>query len=498
MIDEALDREAIPEEIARSKTTPMAQSIEVSGEVVVRERADGPTEPDRNVSVEVSDAETGPVVIRDRPPTEDAAPATVEDAASQPILLERRRDADVVVLDTKKKARPPTDVRPRVDRRTEVGLGAIGGPRSQRDTEAGGVPVIDEVDQPTGRRAIADADPTRVDAHAAPPGEDTSSDEILAAPPSPVHDDDTSPVAAVPPASSKPPPPSGHIPLAGVKPATRSPDDDDDEDITDVVQGGTPTTVMSAVELDEVIPGRSVDVVPAHLAKRHADYDPVDDGWGPPGTTIPPPLLGAIPGSVEPASGVIPMPNLDSQPLMVAPPSPPERVPSRSHTSSETGLTRALERATSRVLELIRSLDHARERDEVVDAMIAHLSETHRRAGFLATRGGELSLFSIKPTIDVIPPDALRLDRPSTLQDVVGTRLPYRGPMHDDASRTFLTAVLGTCPPEILLVPITVRERVVGVLFGEHRVRHTFDDQLALAGRAAGAALERILKAKRG
>ncbi len=70
--------------------------------------------------------------------------------------------------------------------------------------------------------------------------------------------------------------------------------------------------------------------------------------------------------------------------------------------------------------------------------------------------------------------------------------------MHDEASRTFLSAALGACPPEILLVPITVRERVVGVLFGEHRLKHTFDDQLALAARAAGNALERILKARRG
>ena len=57
---------------------------------------------------------------------------------------------------------------------------------------------------------------------------------------------------------------------------------------------------------------------------------------------------------------------------------------------------------------------------------------------------------------------------------------------------------LGACPAEILLVPVTVRERVVGVLFGEHRQRHTFDDQLALAARAAGMALERILRARRG
>jgi len=69
--------------------------------------------------------------------------------------------------------------------------------------------------------------------------------------------------------------------------------------------------------------------------------------------------------------------------------------------------------------------------------------------------------------------------------------------MHDDASRNFLAATLGACPAEILLVPVAVRERVVGVLFGEHRLLHTFDDQLALAARAAGMALERILKQKR-
>jgi hypothetical protein len=90
----------------------------------------------------------------------------------------------------------------------------------------------------------------------------------------------------------------------------------------------------------------------------------------------------------------------------------------------------------------------------------------------------------------------MRLDQPSTMQDVVGTRLPYRGPMHDDASRSFLSTVLGASPAEILLVPVALRERVVGVLFGEQRLRHTFDDQLALASRAAGQALERILKTR--
>jgi hypothetical protein len=181
---------------------------------------------------------------------------------------------------------------------------------------------------------------------------------------------------------------------------------------------------------------------------------------------------------------------------MVAPPAPPEHA--RPHTITQAGILRALEQATERMLDLIRDLERATDRDAVVSMMIGYLAETHRRAGFFAVRGGELSLFSITPNLVVMPAATVRLDRPSTLQDVVGTRLPYRGPMHDETSRMFLQSVLGVCPPEILLVPITVRERVVGVLFGEHRLRHTFDDQLALASRAAGNALERILKSKRG
>ena len=278
---------------------------------------------------------------------------------------------------------------------------------------------------------------------------------------------------------------------------TALPDDDD---------GLGPTTaVMSAVELDAAIPERSAEVIPGHLqGGRHAFPDDTDDGWGPPGTTIPPPLLGAIPGSDDDAvPGRIPMGDMESAPLIVAPPSPPEASRSSPSITAPSDAVHALEEATSALLALIRELEHATTRDDVVGMMIDHLAATHRRAGFFVIKAGptkgstELSVFAITPRPATAPIATLRLDRPSTLQDVVGTRLPYRGPMHDDDSRTFLASVLGNAPAELLLVPIAVRERVVGVLFGDHRVRHTFDDQLALASRAAGQALERILKAKR-
>jgi len=467
-------------------------------------------------TIEVSDEASAGVVIHDR---------FYDPEESKPILLERRRgsppppigdqdpttitnrapsndepepepepepDDEVVVLDEARKkkpssppagtptakgmvpappivAKPSIGAAPRSDRRTKMGVAVPTTTRSHRDTEeAPGIPEEYD-DRPTTAEANNDDDDA---------SDGTPTDEMAATQPSP--DDDTNPHILAPPPRP-----------ARMVASQRPPSDDGDDD-------GRITGVITSRDLEP--PARSAET------SRQIDYDPIDDGWGPPGTTIPPPLLGAIPGSEDDvAHGAIPMPNMDSAPLLVGPPSPPEPTRSNPHITldkSGQSLVQALELATSRAIDLIRLLEHARDRDEVVAAMIAHLAETHRRAGFFSiktspTKVTEISLFQMMPKPPSLAAATLRLDRPSTLQDVVGTRLPYRGPMHDDASRTFMTSVLGACPPEVLLVPVAIRERVVGVLFGEHRMSHTFDDQLAMAARAAGMALERILKAKR-
>ena len=448
-------------------------------------------------TIEVSDEASEGVVIHER-----------YDRESEPVLLDRRRpsdppttvtqrapssaddpdDDDVVVLDAKK----PFTRTVRPARPTVVGIGALPAvTRAHRDTEAG-MPDLD--------------DPTGVDTPVVAPGPDDPSSDEIAAPPAPARDDTSLHNLAEPPK-----PTSSRAAMAPARKHAPTVDDLDDDDDDDDDDRGPATSVMSVVELDDAIPQRTADIVPAHLAtKRNVvapiDHDEVDDGWGPPGTTIPPPLLGAIPGSADDdVPGRIPVSNLDTAPLIVAPPSPPDaaRGAPAAELAPQTP-SRAHEDATSRLLDLIRMLEHATDRDGVVGMMVAHLAETHRRAGFFVVKPGaakgitELSVFSIEPRPLTLPFATLRLDRPSTLQDVVGTRLPYRGPTHDEASRIFLAGVLGVAPVEILLVPVTVRERVVGVLFAEHRLRHTFDDQIALAARAAGVALERILMAKRG
>lgn len=473
---------------------PTMEVTERSGEMRVLVRPEPSAAPSR--TIEISEETSAAVVITDRPDRDDGD--------SQPILLERRRpsdqpattlarapvvedgddDGEVLVLQARKPKLTPS----RAARHTQIGIGALPAQtaqttRTHRDTETSAIPdVLD--DGPTAAEAMGADDPTILTTPA-PRGGDDTSDETLAAPPSP---DDTKSLPAAPPRPGRP-----------------GTEDDDDEN----PHSGRTTQVMSVIELDAAIPHRTADVVPAHLAKRPAprpsakpiDYDELDDGWGPPGTTIPPPLLGAVPGTDDDADGEppadpgrIPVSNIDAAPLIVGPAVPPQRDASGGAQTP----ARALEEATSRMIELIRALEHAHERDEVVAVMVDHLAETHRRAGFFVVKRDELSVFTITPRPGTMPFATLKLDRPSTLADVVGTRLPYRGPIPDEPSRQFLATALIVCPPEILLVPVTVRERVVGVLFAENRTRHTFDDQLAFASRAAGMALERVLKSKRG
>jgi hypothetical protein len=433
-----------------------------TGRIDVRGAArDGAAPPVTTIDV-VDDAGSG-AVIHDRIVDRDGAAPDGLDGFRDDADDADTGEIDIVMLDAPK--------RPRRERRTQIGV----------------APAINARSGDTATMGIADAgDATSVDLHPAPPGDDTTSDQ-LAAPPAPVSDADTNPhVIAAPPAPRRR--------NSAIPPAVIVEDDDGDTP-------GPHTSEMTAAELDDAIPERAGAQSSEQLLRPRVDHDAVDDGWGPPGTTIPPPLLGAIPGmdDDDESSAAIPMPNVDSSPLIVTPPGLP--------TAGDPGgraLARALEDATARAIDVIRRLEHTRTRDDIVEVMIAYLAETHHRAGFFVTRhtvpgdAGELAVFAMMPRPVAAPSATLRLDRSSTLQDVVGTRLPYRGPMHDDASRAFLISTLGACPAEILLVPVTVRERVVGVLFGEHRQRHTFDDQLALAARAAGMALERILRSRRG
>ena len=274
---------------------------------------------------------------------------------------------------------------------------------------------------------------------------------------------------------------------SGEAPAIAAPGDEDETDETDEVveltapkrQRRPKPTVAGIGALPAVTRASrdtETDQVPVAVIRRVIARDAVDDGWDVPDDNAAA-VLGAMPGAHS--SGAVALPAGTGAPTPAS--------------------ARDLDTAMMRSLALIRALEHAADRDAVLGLLISHLAATHRHAGFFVMRGraAELAVFAMQPPPSITPFATLSLDRPSMFQDVIGTRLPYRGPIDDDASRTFLAAVLGVAPAEILLVPVAIRERTVGVLFADGRHGPTFDDQLALVSRAAGLALERILTSKR-
>lgn len=246
------------------------------------------------------------------------------------------------------------------------------------------------------------------------------------------------------------------------------------------------------------VPGAAVGAPQQPLAGG----DSIDDAWATGPVSEPPTASLPVPGATAPTAGddgatvSVLMPDVVTAPIGDAAPTP-----------APVDLAKELTSATARLVELLRAIDAGQSRDEVVGAMMTHLAESHRRAGFLVVRSGELSLFALvgAPATAGAPPSrlpfakhaTLRTDTPSLVADVLRTQLPYRGPLDDDATRTFLQTALGAAPGELLLIPMVMRERVVGVLYADGRHRHTFDDHYGIAARAAGIALERIVKSKK-
>jgi hypothetical protein len=149
----------------------------------------------------------------------------------------------------------------------------------------------------------------------------------------------------------------------------------------------------------------------------------------------------------------------------------------------------------------LAALESAGDRDAVASALVGYLGTLCRRAAFFVVKKGELAGWhgsGLGVYADSLRSAVLSLDVPSTFRDVVQTRLPFRGPVSDAPSRDFLIDGLSWAPTEMLAIPIVVRDRVVGILYGDDRLHTLPDEHLAQLARAAQVALERALVARKG
>ena len=241
----------------------------------------------------------------------------------------------------------------------------------------------------------------------------------------------------------------------------------------------------------------------------------VDDGWGPPGTTIPGAYLGALPGRLEDDSGLMRPVSVSDDPgaamaadarrvaaasaaaasAAAALPAPAAATPAPAPEEEDPAAVAAeMEKSSNRLLETLRKLERAPGRDEVVDILLDHMGACLRRRAFFAVKGGVLFAFrqygAGRPGIGTAE---LGLDQASTFGQVATTRLPYRGSL-TPAALEFVERALGSAGKgDAVVVPVVVRGRPVGLLYGDGVSARLFDEHQMMLGQAAGQAFERIL-----
>jgi hypothetical protein len=249
----------------------------------------------------------------------------------------------------------------------------------------------------------------------------------------------------------------------------------------------------------------------------------VDDGWGPPGTTIPPQFIGATPTALEDQqSGSIPLSvgddvtgevlTAENAAPIAAPDEDTARVSARAAQAVSTPvaataaiaapqapidpvqLASELERSSNRLLETVRKLERAGNRDGVIDVLLDHLGGVCQRRAFFAIKSGVVVPFrqqgASRPGVGT---GELSLQEPSTFGQVASSRLPYHG-MVSPAAAQFVAKALGGAPRgETVALPVLLRGRAVALLYGDGISGRVFDEHLMVLGRAAGQALERIV-----
>src|SRR5262249_37081659 len=150
--------------------------------------------------------------------------------------------------------------------------------------------------------------------------------------------------------------------------------------------------------------------------------------------------------------------------------------------------------------EAVLALEVANDRDLLSATLVAYMRKLCRRAAFFVVRRGELVGYAgsgLGIRMDTLRESLLRLDRASTFRDIVQTRLPFRGPVTDAQSRDFRIEGLGWAPTDVPVLPLSVRARVVALVYGDERIQPLPDDHLATLTRAAELALERALLARK-
>ncbi|MCP4446492.1 MAG: hypothetical protein GY811_14270 [Myxococcales bacterium] len=277
---------------------------------------------------------------------------------------------------------------------------------------------------------------------------------------------------------------------------------------------GKPSAAIAEVRATEEVADSSASETPS-AAKANEEMPParalarsmnlVGGDWGEPGTTIPPAYIGAHPQAYEDAGDSIPIPIDDAgevaSQIDTRAPSIPVLVSSEGDATVRSGEPTAVRQgnladSASRLLVALRTIDAAEDKRGVLEPMLNFLDTAFERSGFLALRQEDLTTWLLHGCMDDAK-STIRIDADSTFKDVLRMRLPYNGPIEDPTTKQFARDLDMPDAFDLLAVPIAIRDRVVGILFGLGSCDALYEEHLSVLSQAAGESLERILRARK-
>jgi hypothetical protein len=159
------------------------------------------------------------------------------------------------------------------------------------------------------------------------------------------------------------------------------------------------------------------------------------------------------------------------------------------------GVTSGAALATAR-----SALEAATHRDAVIDALVDYLASLYRRAAFFAVRQDRLQGWRSAGTGREDGDDFRRVQLPLTgltaVVDAVTMRLPRLGPA-DEATAAAMAAPMGGPLGDVLIVPLALGERAVGVALADGPLQPFSPTDLVVLTHAAARALERVISTRK-
>ncbi len=258
-------------------------------------------------------------------------------------------------------------------------------------------------------------------------------------------------------------------------------------------------------------PAKSAERKPEAASEAHQgspiarSIDMVGGEWGPPGTTIPPGFLGARPQAYEDFNDSVPIAVDDNDAVTTQinthDPSVPIVVSAAGDATVRSDTPRAvtqsnLTESASKLLVALRAIDGAEDKRGILEPILSFLDMAFERTGFLALRQDDLTTWLLHGCTDDAR-SSIGVDEDSTFRDIVRMRLPYNGPIEDDVTKKFAQDLDMPDAFDVLGVPIAIRDRVIGVLFGLGSYDAIFEEHLTVLSQAAAEAFERLLRARK-